>query len=134
MQPQVLGRDKEDGRVAEADDVRLWSLTSFAGGARGMMNLRFRPLLDGLLFGAFGSYGMNGRRTDRSEMASKISHWLNATEQHELMAARPVKGDIGIVLSPDIQEYDYLLSAESGFTTYRDAMWGAYRGFFDNNV
>ena len=25
MQPQVLGRDKEDGRVAEPEDIRVWS-------------------------------------------------------------------------------------------------------------
>ena len=31
------------------------------------MNLRYRPLLDGPLFGAFGSYGMDGSRTPRSD-------------------------------------------------------------------
>ena len=71
MQPQVLGRDKEDGRVAEPEDIRVWSLTSFAAGARGMLNLRYRPLLDGPLFGAFGSYGMDGSRTPRSDMARR---------------------------------------------------------------
>ena len=25
IQPQVIGRDKEDGRVAEPEDVRVWS-------------------------------------------------------------------------------------------------------------
>ncbi len=50
-----------------------------------MMNLRFRPLLDGPLFGAFGSYGMDGSRTPRSDMASKIAFWTNAPEQQALM-------------------------------------------------
>lgn len=134
MQPQVLGRDKEDGRIAEPEDIRVWSLTSFAAGARGMMNLRFRPLLDGPLFGAFGSYGMDGSRTPRSDVASDIARWTNDPAQKALMAARPVKGDIGILVIPEAQAFDYLLSHEGKFDTYAAAMWGAYRGFFDNNI
>ncbi|PCJ88200.1 MAG: beta-galactosidase [Hyphomicrobiales bacterium] len=134
MQPQVVGRDKEDGRVAEPEDIRVWSMSSFAAGARGMLNLRFRPLLDGPLFGAFGSYGMDGSRTPRSDIASKLAKWTNAPEQTELMAASPVKGDIGILVVPETQQWDYLLSHEGGFDTYQAAMWGAYQGFFDNNI
>lgn len=134
MQPQVLGRDKEDGRVAEPDDIRLWSLASFAAGARGMMNLRFRPLLDGPLFGAFGSYGMDGRRTPRSDIASSIAQWTNAPEQKRVMAAKPVRGEVGILLVPETQTFDYVLSHQGQFKTYQNAMWGAYRGFFDLNI
>ena len=90
MQPQVLGRDKEDGRVADPEDIRVWTMTSFAGGATGVLNLRLRPLLDGPLFGAFGSYGMDGSRTPRSEMASRIAKWANAPEQR-----RAVRGAAG---------------------------------------
>jgi len=131
MQPQVLGRDREDARVADAADVRLWSLASFAAGARGMMNLRYRPLLDGPLFGAFGSYAMDGSPTDRSDAAADIARWTNAPEQAGAMAARPVRGEIGILMIPEAQAWDYLLSREGGFKTYEQAMWGAYRGFFD---
>ena len=67
-------------------------MTSFAAGARGMLNLRYRPLLDGPLFGAFGSYGMDGSRTPRSDMASRIAKWANAPEQKPLMAAQAGQG------------------------------------------
>jgi beta-galactosidase len=134
MQPQVVGRDKEDGRVATPEDIRLWSLSSFAAGARGMMNLRFRPLLDGPLFGAFGSYGMDGSRTRRSEMASRLARWLNAPEQAGLVAAAPVRGEVGLLMPPEVQDWDYLLSHEGGYDSYSAAMWGAYQGFFDLNV
>lgn len=134
MQPQVVGRDKEDGRVAEPEDIRVWCMSSFAGGAKGMMNLRFRPLLDGPLFGAFGSYAMDGTRTARSEMAAAIARWTNAPEQAPLFAADPVRGDIGILVVPEVQQFDYLLSHEGRFDTYAAAMWGAYRGFFDNGI
>ncbi|WP_333834862.1 beta-galactosidase [Rubrimonas sp.] len=134
MQPQVLGRDKEDGRVAEPEDLRLWCLTSFAGGAKGMMNLRFRPLLDGPLFGAFGSYGLDGAPTPRSEMAAAIARWANDPEQAGLFAVNPVRGDVGLVVCPETQTFDRLLSHEGGFDTYAASMWGAYRGFLDNGA
>ena len=134
LQPQVLGRDKEDGRVAEPEDIRLWSLTSMAGGARGILNLRFRPLLDGPLFGAFGSYGMDGARTPRSDMASRMAKWANTPETAQLMASRPVRGEVGIIVSPELQMWDHALNHETKFDTYAAAMWGAYRGFFDNGV
>ena len=134
LQPQVLGRDKEDGRVMEPEDVRTLTMTSFAAGATGVMNLRWRPLLDGPLFGAFGAYGMDGARTPRSDMQSKIGKWANAPGQAELFAARPVKGDIGLLVIPEAQAWDYLLNARHRPETYREAMWGAYRGFFDNGI
>ena len=134
MQPQVMGRDKADARVADAEDIRLWSLASFAAGARGMMNLRYRPLLDGPLFGAFGSYAMDGSPTSRSQSAAEIARWTNAPEQSRAMKAQPVRGEIGILLVPEAQSWDYLLSHEGGFKTYEQAMWGAYRGFFDLGV
>jgi beta-galactosidase len=134
LQPQVLGRDKEDGRVAGPEDIRLWSLTSMAGGARGVMNLRFRPLLDGPLFGAFGSYGMDGSRTPRSDMASKMAKWGNAADVAGLMASKPVRGEVGILVVPELQMWDYALNHESRFDTYAAAMWGAYRGLLDNGV
>ncbi|MEM7442672.1 MAG: beta-galactosidase [Pseudomonadota bacterium] len=134
MQPQVLGRDKEDGRVAQPEDIRVWCMSSFAGGAVGMMNLRYRPLLNGPLFGAFGSYGMDGSRTPRSAMVAEIGHWANDPAQKPVFDAKPVQGDIGILVVPEVQEFDYLLSAEAGFDTYAAAMFGAYQGFFDNNI
>jgi beta-galactosidase len=99
-----------------------------------MMNLRYRPLLDGPLWGAFGSYGMDGSRTDRSDMAASVARWLNALEQADAMEARPVQGELGLLVVPETQAWDTLLGHEGGFKTYSEAMWGAYRGFFERNV
>jgi beta-galactosidase len=134
LQPQVLGHDKEDGRVMDPEDIRTLTMTSFAAGATGVLNLRYRPLLDGPLFGAFGSYGMDGSRTPRSDMASDIGKWANSAEQKPLFAAKPVKGDIAILVIPEAQAWDYLLNHNHKPETYREAMWGAYRGFFDNDI
>lgn len=131
LQPQVIGRDKEDGRVAEPEDIRIWSMMSMAGGARGMMNLRFRPLLDGPLFGAFGAYGMDGSRTTRSQMQTDLGRWANDPGQSELWKARPVRGEIGILVVRETQEWDYLLNHDRKEKPYREAMWGAFRGFLE---
>jgi beta-galactosidase len=77
---------------------------------------------------------MDGSRTPRSDMAAKMAKWGNTPELAGLMAAKAVRGEVGIVVSPELQMFDYLLNHESGFDTYAAAMWGAYRGFFDNGV
>lgn len=134
LQPQVIGRPKEDGRVTTPEDIRVWQMTSFAGGARGMFFPRWRPLLDGPLFGAFGPYAMDGARTDRSEMAAFIAKWANREEQRALWEAIPVKADIGLLVLPESQIFDQLLHSDGHQPIYSQAMWGAYQGFFDNHI
>lgn len=134
LQPQVIGRDKEDGRVATPQDIRIWTLLSFAGGARGVLNLRFRPLLDGPLFGAFGAYGMDGSRTPRSDMQSRIAKWANDPAQAGMWEAKPVKGEIGILFVPEAMDFDYALCFERKEKPSPAAMWGAYRGFLETGV
>ncbi len=132
LQPQVPGRPLDDGRVTEADDLRLWNLTTFCGGARGLLYPRWRPLLNGPLFGAFGAYGMDGSRTPRSEMAGHLARWANAPETAELWRSAPVRGEVGIIYVPEAQLLDLTLRGDA--TTYTKAVRGVYRGFFDNNV
>ena len=132
MQPQVIGKPRHEGRIASPEDIRFWDMTSFMHGARGMLYLRWRPLLDGPLFGAFGGYGMDGSRTPRSEMVSKIGKWATAPEQERLWQSTPVKGDIGIVYVPETQIFTYAQQGKTDF--YSQSVHGAYRGFFDNNI
>lgn len=130
-QPQVTGRSREDGRITEPEDIRQWNMTSLAGGARGILCPRWRPLLDGPLFGAFGAYGMAGEPTPRSEMTSKLAKWANDPRQAELLAASPVQGEIGILIVPESQTGTFLLSQFGLKDSYAAAVTGAYRGFFD---
>ena len=128
----VMGRPREDGRIAEPEDIRYWDLVSFMCGATGLLYLRWRPLLDGPLFGAFGAYGMDGSRTDRSEMASRIGKWVAAPEQAALWASNPVRGQLGILVVPETQRFLYAQQGDTAY--YARALEGAYRGFFDINV
>ena len=132
MQGNVLNRPRDEGRIASAEDVRLWSMQSFAAGSTGLIYLRWRPLLDGPLFGAFGAYGMDGSRTERSKMGAQLAAWVSAPEQTDLWSARPVQGDIGIVVVPESQLFCYAQQGSTDF--YAHSAKGAYRGFFENNV
>jgi beta-galactosidase len=132
MQPQVIGKPRHEGRIASPEDIRYWDLVSFLCGATGLMYLRWRPLLDGPLFGAFGPYGMDGSRTPRSEMANRIAKWVRAPAQEKLWQSRPVKGEVGIVYVPETQLFTYAQQGSTDF--YARSMEGAYRGFFDVNV
>jgi beta-galactosidase len=130
MQPQVIGRPREDGRIADEKDVRLWNLISCAGGATGILYPRWRPLLDGPLFGAFGPFGMDGSVTPRAEMAGRVARWANT--HPEIWKSRPVKGDIGIVFVPESENFCYVQQASTA--QYAESARGAYQAFFDSNV
>jgi beta-galactosidase len=132
LQPNVLNKPRDEGRIASPEDIRYWDLVSFMNGATGLLYLRWRPLLDGPLFGAFGGYAMDGARTPRSEMVSKVAKWVTAPEQEKLWQSRPIKGEVGIIYAPEAQLFNYAQQGSTSF--YAASMQGAYRGFFDNNI
>ena len=132
MQRQVIGKPRDEGRIASVDDIRYWNLASFAGGATGVYYLRWRPLLDGPLFGAFGAYGMDGSRTPRSDMVTAMARWATAPSQERVWRSRPVAPDVGLLYVPESQLFTY---AQLGSTEqYARALQGAYQGFFASNI
>lgn len=128
----VLNKPRDEGRICYPEDIRYWNLTSYMHGMTGSLFLRFRPLLDGFLFGAFGPYGMDGSRTDRSEMSKSIALWAQAPEQEEVWASRPVKGDVGILFVPEAENLTYALRGST--EPFSDSYDGAYVGFYNNNI
>jgi beta-galactosidase len=130
MQPQVIHRPRDDGRIPDETDVRLWNLVSCAGGVTGILYPRLRPLLDGPLFGAFGPFGMDGSITPRAEMAGKFARWANA--HPDVWKSPPVKGDIGLVFAPESEMFNYVQQGDTDF--YAQSIKGAYQAFFDSNI
>ena len=130
MQPQVLHRPRDDGRIPDAADVRLWNLVSCAGGVTGILYPRWRPLLDGPLFGAFGLFGMDGSVTPRAEMAGKFARWANA--HPEVWKSHPTKGDVGLVFIPESEMFNYVQQGDTNY--YAESIRGAYQAFFDSNI
>lgn len=130
MASEVLNRPLEDARKPDEKDLRVWNMVSFAGGVSGLFYLRYRPLLDGPLFGAFGPFAMDGSATPRSEMAGKLARWANANPA--LWKSHPVKGDIAIVFVPESERFNF---AQQGNTSnYAESARGAYMAFFDSNI
>jgi beta-galactosidase len=130
MQPQVIGRPKDDGRIPDAEDVRIWNLISCAGGAKGILYCRWRPLLDGPLFGAFGPFAMDGSITPRAEMAGKVARWTNAHAY--IWKSNPVKGDVGLLFIPESEIFNYV--QQGGTEFYNHSICGAYQAFFGSNI
>jgi beta-galactosidase len=130
MQPQVIGRPREDGRIPDPEDVRLWNLVSCAAGIRGILYPRWRPLLDGPLFGAFGPFGMDGSVTPRAEMAGRVARWAN--QHSEVWRSPPVKGNVGLVFVPESELFNYVQQGATDY--YAQSIRGAYQAFFDSNI
>jgi beta-galactosidase len=130
MQPQVTGRARGDGRISDALDVRVWNQVSMACGATGILYPRWRPLLDGPLWGAFGPMNMDGSAGPKAEMAGKVARWANA--HPELWRSQPVKGDIGIVWVPETSVFDQVQLGQA--QQYAESVRGAYQVFFDQNI
>src|SRR4051794_7720703 len=130
MQSEVLNRPLGDARKPDEKDLRVWNMVSMSGGVSGVLYLRYRPLLDGPLFGAFGPFAMDGSSTPRSDMAGKIGRWANANPQ--LWNSHPVKGDVAIVFVPESERFNF---AQQGNTSnYATSARGAYEAFFDSGI
>ncbi len=148
LQPQVINRPLEDGRSSDDKDVRVWSLIDMTAGATGILFTRWRPLLDGPLFGAFGPMGMDGSVTPRAEMASTLARWTNS--HPDIWKSRPVRGDVGIVFVQEADDFSVVQGSggvatggrrggggggeAGGGANYVQAAQGAYQAFFDSNI
>jgi beta-galactosidase len=149
LQPQVLNRPLDDGRSSEPEDVRVWSQIDMAAGASGILFTRWRPLLDGPLFGAFGPMGMDGSVTPQAEMAGKLARWTNA--HADIWKSRPVKGEVAIVFVQESMDFASFqgggraaggrggagaaaAGGEGGGSNYLESVQGAYQAFFDSNI
>jgi beta-galactosidase len=130
MQPQVIGKPISEGRIPDEKEVRVWNFVSCAGGAKGFMYCRWRPMLDGPLFGAFAPCAMDGSVTPRTEMAGKIANWAN--KNPEIWKSSPVKGDIGIAFVPESELFNYVQQGDTEY--YSQSARGAYQAFFDSNI
>ena len=67
-------------------------------------------------------------------MQSTLAKWANGPAQAPLWEAKPVRGEIGVLVVRETQEWDYLLNYERNEKPYPEAMWGAYRAFLDNGL
>lgn len=122
------------GRDAMHDpaNIRLDAMISLVVGARAYQTPRWRPLLDGPLFGAYGWYGMDGGRTDRSDMIASIARWVGDERLTDLWAAGPVRGEIAVLVCEEAQAHCY--ASQGSTEAYSLSVQGAYNAFYDSNI
>jgi beta-galactosidase len=125
---------RENGRIPGPPELRLAQMIMMAGGATGIFTPRWRPLLDGPLYGSYGYYGMDGLPTPNSEMASRIGKWATSSKTAGLWRSRPVRGEVGILVLPESQISAVLIDPEQKSESYSSSARGAYAAFFDSAI
>jgi beta-galactosidase len=119
-------------QTADPENIRLDVMISMACGSSAFQNPRWRPLLDGTLFNAFGWYGMDGSRTARSEMIARLASWARQPEVAPLWQAQPLHGEVGILLLEDAQAQCYGLYNNTD--AYSLSLQGAYQALLDSGI
>jgi beta-galactosidase len=113
----------------ELDDpaaIRLDALISMATGATAYMNPRWRSLLDGPLFSAFGWYADDGSRTAKSEEIKRLVEWSKQAEVLALWKMKPARGDVALVLVDESQDWCYAMQGDTN--VYAACVRGVHRG------
>jgi beta-galactosidase len=113
-------------------NVRLDCLISLVAGARAYQNPRWRPLLDGPLFGAYGWYGMDGSRTPRSAEMVNIIRWAGEAGRRGLWRSKPVTGPVAILILEESQANCYARHGTTDF--YSACVKGAWQAFRDAGI
>ena len=133
MQPQVIGKPRDEGRIALArghpvlgpreHDVRRAGpdVPSLAAAAGWSAVRRFRRLWHGRFAHAALRDGRRHRAVGGRPRAGP-RYWR----------ARPIRGDVGIIFVPETQLFTYAQQASADH--YARSMQGAYQAFFDANV
>jgi len=113
----------------ELDDpaaIRLDALISMAIGATAYMNPRWRSLLDGPLFSAFGWYADDGSRTAKSEEIKRLAQWSKQSDVLALWKMKPARGDVALVLVDEAQDWCYAMQGDTN--VYAACVRGMHRG------
>ena len=126
----------EKDQMSCPQNIRLDFMLTLAAGARGYMTPRWRPLLDGPLFGAFGWYGMDGSTTERSEMVAQLAKWCNDDNLASLWKAKPEKGEVAILILEESQIFGFIQSGISDYYNhyYGQCIQGAYEALLEANI
>ncbi len=114
----------------ELDDpvaIRLDALITMATGATAYMNPRWRSLLDGPLFNAFGWYADDGSRTAKSVEIKQLAAWAAQPDVAPLWKMKPARGDVAIVLVDEAQDWCYAMQGDTA--AYAGCVRGLHRGF-----
>jgi beta-galactosidase len=118
--------------MADPANLRFDCLVTMAAGGSAYQTPRWRPLLDGPLFGSFGWYDMDGRRTERSEEMAVLARWARSPEVMPLWGATPARGEVGLLLLEEAQAWCYAFTGDTDL--YSHSVQGAWQAFTDAGI
>lgn len=115
-----------------AEDIREWSWSAVARGARAINYYAWYPMSSGYESGGYGLIELDGRVTERSRAAGQIARII--TRNAELfLKSRPAKAEVAILYNP----LSHLVGGEQHtgpLTALRDSLSGLYRALFEKNI
>jgi beta-galactosidase len=123
-----------------AADLRMWTWSAIARGAKGINFYAWYPMSTGYESGGYGLIQLDGSLTERSRAAGEIARAVDRN-QALLLAARPPKAQVAILFNP----LSYMVGGRQRAATFagpqsevgsieRDSWLGAYRALFPTNT
>jgi beta-galactosidase len=123
-----------------ADDLRMWTWSAIARGAKAINYYAWYPMSTGYESGGYGLIQLDGTITERSRAAGDIARAVDRNRQL-LLAARPPQAQVAILFNP----LAYMVGGRQRAATVtgpqsevgsieRDSWLGAYRALFPTNV
>lgn len=126
--------------VVTPSDLRVWTWSALARGAKGINYYAWYPMSSGYESGGFGLIQLDGAITDRARLAGSIARVVERN-QNLFLAARPPRAQVAIVYNP----LSHFVGGRQREAAYggpqgevagveRDSLLGVYRALFPTNV
>ena len=131
MQPQVIGKPRDEGRIASPEDIRYWDLVSSCGARPGCSTCAGGRCSTGRSSARSAPTRLDGSRTDRSEMAP-ASAGGPTTPRRPLWQSRPVRARSASSTCP--RPSSSATPSRATPTSMPAPLQGAYQAFFDHNI
>jgi beta-galactosidase len=122
------------------DDLRIWTWSAIARGAKGINYYAWFPMSTGYESGGFGLNNLDGTITPRAKVAGSIARIIDRN-QSLFLTARPPRAKVAIVYNP----LAHFVGGRQRATAYggpqgeaagieRDSLLGVHRALFSENV
>ncbi len=122
------------------DDLRVWTWSALARGAKGIHYYAWYPMSSGYESGGFGMIHLDGRLTERSRVAGEIARVVDRN-QDLFLKARPPRAEVAVIYNP----LAHFVGGRQRQTAYggpqgevagieRDSLLGVHRAMFGLNV
>jgi beta-galactosidase len=123
-----------------ADDLRVWTWSALARGAKGINYYAWYPMSSGYESGGFGMIELDGTVTERARAAGEIARLVDQN-QKLFLDAHPPGAQVAVIYNPLV----HFLGGRQRATSYggpqgevagieRDSLLGVYRALFPRNV